>query len=307
MKKLLLHIAVFFALVYIFDICCGVGFDYLKSHARGGDTQKSYYIVEKCEDDVLILGSSRAARHYVPKIIEDSLGLSCYNAGQPSCGILPAYAIYKMVLERHKPKLVLYEVTPDFDYLISDPYSDFLARNVRQYYEKAPVNELYSVFGDKFSNLILNSNLYRNNSSLARNIADLFTQPYDKGYEPLSGIIPDYEIKRDIDDTVIPELDSLKYAYFEKLVVSTKEDDVPLIFLVSPKYKGLSQNEIRKFDDAFELAQKHSICYIDANNLDGIVDNSLFFQDYWHLNNNGASEYTKKIISLIKNKIEINN
>ena len=84
---------------------------------------------------IIILGSSHAVRHYVPSVIQDSLGLTCYNCGEPGCGIIPAYARYKMVAERNKPKLVIYEVTPGYDYLVSDDYSKYLGK-VRQYSEK---------------------------------------------------------------------------------------------------------------------------------------------------------------------------
>ena len=158
MKRFLIQIAVFFGLVAVIDVCCGFGFDYLKSHAKGGDTCKNYYLAERCEDDVLILGSSKAARHYVPSVIEDSLGLSCYNAGEPGCGIIPAYARYRMVAERHKPKLVVYEVTPSYDYFVADDYTKYLGP-IRQYRDKKAVRELYSSFGDEWENVKALSNM----------------------------------------------------------------------------------------------------------------------------------------------------
>ena len=50
-------------------------------------------------------------------MISDSLGVSCYNAGESGCGIILAYGRLLMILERYTPKAIIYEVTPDFDYL----------------------------------------------------------------------------------------------------------------------------------------------------------------------------------------------
>ena len=107
MKKYLLKIALFFALMAVIDVACGWIFGILRSKARGGQTHKNEYISNVCEDDILILGSSKADHHYVPSVFEDSLGLTCYNAGEMGCGIIPAYVRYKMVSQRHKPKLYL--------------------------------------------------------------------------------------------------------------------------------------------------------------------------------------------------------
>ena len=82
MKKFLVKILLFFALVAIMDVAFGWLFSMLRSNTRGGQTLKSEYIAKDCSDEILILGSSRAAHHYVPRIISDALGMSCYNCGQ---------------------------------------------------------------------------------------------------------------------------------------------------------------------------------------------------------------------------------
>lgn len=53
------------------------------------------YIANKATDDIIILGSSSATHHYVLQIIEDSLGLSCYNCGEEGNGVVLAYGRLK--------------------------------------------------------------------------------------------------------------------------------------------------------------------------------------------------------------------
>ena len=165
MKKYLLKIALFFALMAVIDVVCGLVFDILRSKARGGQTRKNEYINNICEDDILILGSSKADHHYVPSVFEDSLGLTCYNAGEMGCGIIPAYIRYKMVSKRHALKLVIYELTPDYDYLRDDGYSQYLGV-IRPYANQSTVKETYLDFSDDLEGLRLLSSMYRNNSKL---------------------------------------------------------------------------------------------------------------------------------------------
>lgn len=301
MKRFLIQIAVFFALVAVIDVCCGFGFDYLKSHAKGGDTYKNYYLAEKCEDDVLILGSSRAARHYVPSVIKDSLGLSCYNAGEPGCGIIPAYARYKMVSERHKPKLVIYEVTPGYDYFVSDPYSTYLGR-ARQYYHKESVKELYSTFGDGLDKLRFLSNMYKNNSSIVHNVMDQFTVPGDNGYEPLFGVLSAEAATqaKEIKDAPEHRIDTLKLKQVEKLIIATKEDNVPMVFIISPRYNGMSQKALHQYDEAISLARRYSVPFINVVDMEGVSDIRELFQDFGHMNHTGAIIFTQKLVGILK-------
>ena len=82
MKKFLVKVVLFFVIAAVLDVIFGWGFDLLRGKARGGQTHKNEYIANDCVDDILILGSSKADHHYVPSVFEDSLGLSCYNAGE---------------------------------------------------------------------------------------------------------------------------------------------------------------------------------------------------------------------------------
>lgn len=304
MKRFLIQIAVFFALVAAIDVCCGFGFDYLKSHAKGGDTYKNYYLAEKCEADVLILGSSRAARHYVPSVIKDSLGLSCYNAGEPGCGIIPAYARYKMVSERHKPKLVIYEVTPGYDYFVSDPYPTYLGR-VRQYYHKEPVKELYSTFGDGLDELRFLSNMYKNNSSIVHNVMDQFTESEDNGYEPLFGVLSSEAATqpKEIQNVSGHRVDTLKLKQVEELIKATKEDDVPLAFVISPRYFGLSLEELCQYEEAISLASRYSVPFINVVDMEGVSCVREMFQDFEHMNDKGATLFTQNLVTMINKQM----
>ena len=71
MKKYLIKIALFFAIVAVVDLGYGKVGDYLRDHAKGGVAAKVHYICEECNDDIIMMGSSRMQHHYVPQIFEE--------------------------------------------------------------------------------------------------------------------------------------------------------------------------------------------------------------------------------------------
>ena len=109
MKKFILHILVFFAIVTAVDYVAGKVFRYIQIKA-GGRTGAEWYACKEMKEDIIIMGSSRAIHHYVPRIIADSLGMSCFNAGQDGNGIILQYGRWKMISERYTPKLIIYDV-----------------------------------------------------------------------------------------------------------------------------------------------------------------------------------------------------
>ena len=311
MKRFILKIALFFVLVAVIDVVSGFAFKEMVGHAKYGETYNSNYIGNICADDIIILGSSHADRHYVPSVITDSLGLSCYNCGEPGCGIIPAYARYKMVAERKKPLLVVYEATPRYDYFVSDDYSKYLGR-VRQYSDKKPVAEMYEAFGDELEPFRLMSNMYRNNSSIICNVMDLVVPTKDyRGYGPLYGELTEEAIAQDAEkqvekDTKPHAIDSLKLYYVEKLFADVKADGVQMLCIISPQFKVTSDLEMDDYQPVIQLCKKYDVPFINNIWYDGITGERELFQDFGHLNDKGARKYTASLIPLFRKYLKIN-
>lgn len=302
LKKVLL----FFAMIAIIDVACGLGFNHLRLHAKGGDTQKNYYISEQCCDDILILGSSRAARHYNSKVFEDSLGMSCYNCGEPGCGIITAYARYEMIKQRHKPQLVIYEITPSFDYFKTDDYSKYLGR-IRQYSYKRPVYQLNLDLGDRLEKYRLISNLYRNNSFLVQMAKDyLVSEQYYKGFEPLYGMLNSGAKQEGFKATINP-IDSIKYSYIERFIIDLQKEDVALCFMVSPRFinQDFATMQSLEYEPIIKLCDKYNVPFYNRIYVEEISNSYEYFQDLGHMNKSGATVYSKYIVEDIK-KISIN-
>ena len=298
MKKFLLKIALFFTLMALIDVACGMAFNSLRGKLKGGRSYKSEYVLKHCKDEILILGSSRADHHYVPSVLEDSLGLTCYNAGEMGCGIIPAYIRYELVSQRQKPKLVLYEVTPLYDYLQDDGYSHYLGV-IRPYSNNPLVKPMYLDFSDDMEQIRLLSSMYRNNSSIINLLKDLLRPAPDyKGYEPLKGKInPESIGKRKL---VAPSVsvDSLKLKWVEKLIEKTREDEVPLVFVVSPSLRAAVDRP--SYVPLVELCEKYNVPLIDNMEREEFVSEYALFQDLSHFNHEGAVAYSKFVVSEIK-------
>lgn len=301
MKKFLLKVLLFFALVVVMDFAWNGVFSWLRSHAKGGSTENCEYIANRCEDDIIILGSSRATHHYVPQIIEDSLGLSCYNCGEEGNGIVLAYGRFKMLTNRYKPKLIIYEITPGYDYGTKEPNTKYLGY-LRPYYDVNGIKSLFDDFDDEFSFLKMKSQMYQNTSKLLSNLVDnLAYRDNNKGYAPLNGTINVKKCNGIVDDE-LKEIDSLKLMYVEKLILDAKHQNIPIIFMISPKY-GID-NDLLNYEPEIALCKKYNVPYYNFINYEKLASNAVCFQDIGHMNNDGAIAYTQMIIELLKTPVK---
>ena len=298
MKRYILKIFFFFVCAIFLDILYGQAFSYLRSHAKGGITLKNEYIANICEDDIIIFGSSRAAHHYNPYIIEESTGLSCYNCGEKGNGIILAYSRFKMILERHKPKLVLFEVTPDFDYGVGDDNRKYLSY-LRPYYDSKAIKDVFKDFDDEMYCLKMQSKAYQNTSKLLHNVVDnVVSSDNTKGFLPLYGsITDDYLITN---STANPSIliDSLKLSYVKKLIEESKSLGIPIVFISSPLYqcdKYENLGPVYDYKPAKELCEKNNVPFWDFFSEPSIIYKPQLWHDGGHMNIEGASVYSRII------------
>lgn len=294
MKKYLIKIVLFFIVVAVIDLLFGHACQYMNSHSKGGGTKSRYYVCKQSNEDVLIFGSSRAKHHYVPDIIEDSLGMTCYNAGEDGNGIILSYGFLKMITERYSPRIIIYDVSL-FDVYKDDniKYLDLL----KPYYNEPGIDSLFWDIEPK-TRVMMYSNLYRYNTTWLR-VAGSFFHPMSespKGYFPLYGVMS-YEPEAIISEKEKIE-DEVKLMYFEQFIHLAKEKGIYLICCVSPTYKpipdGLYNESIQ------QLCNNNSIPFYDYRDIKEISYDRDLFQDKTHLNDNGAREYSRIVVNRIK-------
>lgn len=299
MKKLITRIFLFFVVVALIDMAFGMTCNFLVSHAKGGSTRNHHYIAKECDKEILFFGSSRCMKHYVPKIVEDSLGMSCYNCGELNNGIVFLYGRLIMMTNRYTPKVVIYDVHSGTDIINSDniQYLGWLKR----YYDEPGVEEVFSMVSPTEHYKML-SQLYRNNGYFAQMSIDNIhpvSVPLENGYYP-SYKVMDY-------DPVITESeqlatwDSTKKECMIRLVELCRSKGITLIFAYSPRYGALrpSCDELVR-----SFACEYHIPMLDHYADPEICMQKRYFADAIHMNDLGATVYTRKLVRELRNIIE---
>ena len=297
MKIFLIKIVIFFAGVLFIDIAFGQVFDALKVKARGGATLRDNFICTEMKSNVLTVGSSCCEHHYNSSIMEDSLGKSTYNAGQSGNGIIVAYARYKMVCERHKPELLIYDITPDFDLLEGFDNHRYLTW-LKSYYQKDFVKEIFETI-DSTEKYKMMSRMYAYNSRFIEILIDYLHPILDKGvkgYVPLEGELDSMKIRQE-HQTIITQykFDKVKMGYITRLIDAVGSDSI--IFVASPRWYGMDK---RSFEPLVNLCKNRGVRFLDFANNPKYVHNDYYFKDGVHLNSRGADEFTKDLIKVIK-------
>lgn len=292
MKKFLFKVLQFFIAVVVLDIIYGFACQYMNDHSKGGGVKSRYYVCKESNEEVLIFGSSRAKHHYVPDIIEDSLGMTCYNTGEDGNGIILCYGFLKMITQRYSPKLIIYDVT-GFDIYEDDniKYLDLL----KPYYHEPGVDSIFWAVNPKTRFMML-SNLYRYNTT-CMSVLGNYIHPmtnYPKGYCALYKTM-DYEPV--IRDSKKMKVDSLKLRFFEQFIQLSERRGIQLFCCISPTYKA-------QFCDDYYMPIKTLCKYYNVPYLNDVASSTIscnksLFQDRTHLNHNGASMYTRELVTWI--------
>lgn len=301
MKKFIIKVIIFFAVIAVIDIIFGMFCGYLNSHAKGGDTYNHYYIANEMKDSVLIFGSSRAIHHYNPQILEDSLHTTVYNCGLDGNGILYQYGRLLTILDHHTPKSIIYDVIPSFD-METEDNSKYLQWQKR-WYDKPGIPQLFHDINPA-EDIKMHSNLYRYNSTFIQMLSDNLKPQQKvgyKGYKPLDEIM-DYEVEPMESEPA--QWDDLKLEYFTKFIKLCEQNDIELIIAISPWYNvtdsGVYQNML-------ELCRKYNLRIIDLFSDPEISTNKAYFADASHLNSHGADIFTSKFANLLLDKKLDNN
>jgi hypothetical protein len=148
--------------------------------------------------------------------------------------------------------------------------------------------------------------MYKNNSFVFNSVLDnVISDGSSNGFKPLYGIL-----KTDTQEGVRAnrdwQIDSVKLSYMENLIINFSKDNVRLCFMVSPRY--ISEENARKQDSDYVtlvgLCHRYSVPFINHTYMEGISDKPELFQDYGHMNREGAKRYSEAIVADLKQYIE---
>lgn len=297
MKKFLISLAVLVVILVAMDWIVGIGCRYFQYHSKGGDTGRMMYIADKMDAEVLIFGSSRAIHHYDPRIIEDSLHLSCYNCGRDGNGIIFNYGMYRLFRDRYTPKVIIYDIMPGFDLQENHDNEKYLEW-LRYFYDREGIDSIFWRV-DKTERWKMIPNMRRYNTKFVQLVSDWHSPQQNdiQGYRPLTEVMK-YEPK-DKEKTVKKafQYDHLKMYYMKRLIDDCKAHGTKLIFMVSPTYHGKENTDLNEMK---ALAEEMSVPFLYYNNYETISEHRDYFTDSVHMNEQGAIEYTRMIVGILK-------
>lgn len=112
MKKLAASLIFILVAFFIADIVVGIAMQWLYDNTEHEYVTKTRYLAGHVDKDVILLGTSRTSHHYIPSILEDSLGMNIYNGGMDGTdNIYMHYFLLNLILRHHTPKVVCLELS----------------------------------------------------------------------------------------------------------------------------------------------------------------------------------------------------
>jgi hypothetical protein len=302
MKKYIKHIIIGFVIVLGLDLSVGRLLNHYYFKSTSGLFQRTTFSMEESKADILVFGTSRANHHYDIKLIEEKTGISAYNTGRDGNFVFYQTAILKSVLERYTPKKIILDFSGTFAYRQED--YDRLS-TLLPYYKTHPEIRDIIELKSSFERFKLMSSIYPYNSLLTTIIVGNLdfnktrknNQGVFKGYVPLAGVytqpldslevLPYYE-----------KIDNNKIAVFTEFLNLSKENNIDLTVVYSPVYYLYENN----YDVSLcrEICKENSVRFIDYSKDEEFLDNSNLFRDKSHLNSDGASLLTNKVLEEMK-------
>jgi hypothetical protein len=272
------------ALLFLLDRLVGWGAEYLFLRTRDGDTGGQINALLENRSDVVIFGDSRAEAHYVPDILQASLGATTFNAGMKGSNAMAQYALEGLIFDHYTPKLIIYDLSPYSLMRSKDPYGKL--EPLYPYWRDPHVAELIAQAGP-LERLFFFSRVYPYNSKFHSII--LFnvirhrpnaSNGYDGQRLPMSyapiGAVESRE----------QDYDGIMVDYLEKFIAAAQARGVRLIVTVSPHYSTGSFAIPARIGQLLSAA-KIPVIDFDSSRYPQFTDFRLF-HDTGHLDDAGA-------------------
>lgn len=293
-RPFLLKFGLFLLLLVLVDWSLGTVIEQLyRRSPRGANWTKVNWLLRE-RFDVVIFGSSRAFRHYVPSVISEELGLSVFNAGQNGQYMLYSYAVEQLLLAQYAPKAIVLDVLPGF-----------IVRAENGDEEVERLSSLSPFIGNKsvrrlltrddfFEKVKYASKMFRFNSKILSIAENLRTgaNNVDNGFEQVGDVKFHDRNPFDIDLMQQVEIDSFKLGILQDFIASARARNIAVYASFSPVSEPLSERTadvMRVYKDIFAAAEVPFLDFATA----AYEDKSLFI-DLTHMDGIGAERFSRE-------------
>lgn len=298
-NRFLITVCAVFVLIFVVDRFGGVLGD---KYAVFID-QPKYKRINMADEEIVILGASRAEDQYVPQILEDSLGGTVYNYGVGAQNVYTNYCILNLLIKdsKRKPQIVIWDFY--FTDIMDTPgwNTEKLYRLYSAYNYDDTIKSVLKLQGLRKELFLDNISLYKLNSKLTRAIV---SNPRDlrvernKGYNGLNITLKDTLAVNDEDRT---QLDSIKLSYISRMFSLCKDNDIKLFVFISPAYYLLPPQSDHDWDVVIStMCEMNNIPFYNFEQDSTFLNNRSYFYNQMHLNDKGARAYSSLVASKVK-------
>lgn len=297
LKKIFINISLIAIVIIALDFTIGYALRYFYFKETSGLNYRTTYSMDSTRAELLIFGSSRANHDYVPEIFEDSLNKTFYNTGRDGNGIFYQQALVKTILKRYSPKIIIFEFAGTFAKGCEE-YEQMAS--ILPYYKTHPEIRKIIELRSPFEKLKMMSGIYPFNSQLLTiaigNLEINKKRENDnKGYIALNK-----EWQYDLEagtDKINDQLDSNKISAFKETITDAKNSGAQVFVVFSPVFQKHSKNDDLVICD--KLCAAENIPFFDFSKESVFLQHKDWFQDIVHLNNKGATEFSKLLVGKI--------
>lgn len=264
------------------------------------NASKMSFVAEKTTADILIIGASTASHHYIPSMIEDSIGMTCFNSGWDGTFLQFQGPYIQLISDRYIPKYILWEYYEDMlSYDLTDRNMDY--QNVFQLrkYISNPACEKICVSEGTFERVKLLSSIYRYNNTLPDYIySSLASRKIDRGYVPIDEPQSSFPTFRS--SMVKESINEEKVALFDETLRYCRDKGVKIIFTSSPRYQNADIKSTMQYKKYRSMIAEYGFPIIDCYNNEPFNSDSTLFKDGQHMNSKGAELYMTQFIPELK-------
>jgi hypothetical protein len=294
----------------ILDLGAGEAHRYLFFRQETGKFFRINYTMDLVTEDLVVFGSSHAAAHYVPDVLEQELGLSSYNAGVAGQQILVHQALQEIMLERLSPRMIILDI--DTFALFHNQFQyDRLSDLYPFYYKHPKILGRILDLKSKFIRLFLNSKLFQYNSTIVHVIRYwLAPQKDNKGYRPNFAKLatPPESAKLCMESTAPATrrnrpLDKNLVGALEEFIMNSLKKDIRLVLVISPNLEHVDLSDNESVIRTKSLTEEYGVKMLNFANAPEFLGNYEFFANSGHLNDRGARVFSKMVADSIKQKI----
>jgi len=254
---------------------------------------------------IVITGSSRAASHYDPRIIQERTGRSAFNLGRNGSQTDMQIAVLKAYLEHNRKPDVIIHNLDGFTFTttreVYDPgqYVPYLSdeeiyRPLRQINPMIWRSRYMPLYG-----YVVDDMRFNWVTGLKGWVGWQPREDFFQGFNPRPGTWSDdfSRFKADNPQGVSWEIESGAIQLVEDLIRFCQDNKIQLVLVYSPEYsemQTLTKNRSQIFDEFHKLAGRYGVPMWDYSKWK-YSDDTAFFNNSQHLNARGAQEFSSDL------------